>query len=303
MNDLSHALSVSLARARLSATATLPLQEQDVLARLHAAAGALGYDVADVMTTLFVGIKLHLRMALYGPARDHSMTLLETLAATMVGPDSDQVLHVHGPPGQTEMLQRYAAVRIGDFIATLCEPAEQGKAWFLLVDAPGDPEPTLAWLDREVTTALRACGQSGATLPSNLFVLAAVGARPARLRRCWIALPTPARTTTVESGAAPALPPVGYQRHLLHWQLTGARYRRRLRTWPALGRLARRSTHSWLARWLAASVDEQLRGLWVPDDPEANLRCALAALEQVDGAMVDDNAALAGLVDRSASPC
>lgn len=272
MSGTPHAPGTSLVLARLGVAATAPLREHDVLARLHTAAGTVGCCSPDVVTAIFISLKLHLRVCVYGPARDRSMALLDALATTMVGSHSEQLLHLRGPVGRDEMAQRYAAVRLGDFVAASLDPVEQGKVWFILVDAPGDADATLQWVERELATTLRQHDRAARTLPAHLFLLVAAGERPRSVGRCWIALRTPAWNEAITPRIERTTPPVGYQRHLLRCRLTGRAYRRHLRTtgtWAA---------HRYAARWIAASFAEDQRGLWVEDDPVANTRRALTAL-------------------------
>lgn len=272
----THALSTSLVRVRLGGVAMTPPSEQQLVARLHLAASAVGCAAPDVVTAIYVGLKLHLRVCVCGPARAQTVALFEALAHTMVGPDSDQLLHLRGPVGADEMAQRFAALRLGDFISTVLDPAAQGKAWFLLIDTPGDPTPLLRWIEREIAVTAQTHGRSGHTLPPNLFVLVAAGDWPQQAERCWLALAAPAwveRPTTV---LAPTLPPVGYQRQLLESQLTSAVYRRRLRA--SQGRLRQPVAASltglspkMIGRWLAASVDAHYQSLWIASDPVTNV--------------------------------
>jgi hypothetical protein len=288
MNGTPHALSTSLVLARLGAAVTAPLREQDVLARLHTAARAVGCCSPDVVTAIYVGLKLHLRVCVYGPARDRSMALLDMLATTMVGPHSEQLLHLRGPVGGDHMAQRYAAMRLGDFVAAALDPVEQGKARFILVDAPGDPGSTMQWVEGELAATLQVHGRPGHLLPAHLFLLMAASERPQNAGRCWIAMRTPAWGDTIASQSESSTPPVGYQRHLLRCQITGRSYRRHLRssdTWAMQQRGGRRRTVAdrYAARWVAASYAEDQRGLWIEADPVANTRHALAVWRALAG--------------------
>ncbi len=282
MNGTPHALSTSLVLARLGAAATTPLREQDVLARLHAAAGTVGCCSPDMVTAIYVGLKLHLRLCVHGPARDRAMALFDALATTMVGPHSEQILHLRGPVGGDDMAQRYAALRLGDFVAAALDPLEQGKAWFILVDAPGDPDPTLRWVERELAATLRLHGRPGQLLPAQLFLLMAASEPPRVAGRCWLTMRTPAWSDTTASPFELPTPPVGYQRHLLRCQISGRAYRRQLHAtgaWAAhRGEHRRQGVERYAARWVAASFTDDQRGLWIADDPAANARRALAVL-------------------------
>ncbi len=285
MNGGRQALATSLLLARMSGAAQ-PLREHHLLERLRSAAAATGCQSQDFATAVYVGLKLHWWVLVCGPVRDRAMACLDAVAATIVGPGSGQTLHIHGPLGTNTMAQRFAALRLGDFVATALDPAEQSRAWFVLVDTPGEPGTTLRWVEREVTATLRAHGRPGRVLPGNVFVLAAAGAAPGLVERCWLPLAAPAWADIGVGQPAPLTPPVGYQRHLLHSQLTRATYRQRLRdgeAWRRTSRLARARNldPSRVARWLAASVDERQQGLWVHADPGANARKAVRVLEML----------------------
>ncbi|HEY0734890.1 MAG TPA: hypothetical protein VGD69_08265 [Herpetosiphonaceae bacterium] len=279
----THALSTSLLLARLGKVALTPPSEQQLVERLLVAATDVGCRSTDLVKAIYVGLKLHLRVCLYGPARDRTMALFESLVTTVVGAGSEQVLHLHGPIGGDEVAQRFAAIRIGDFVGTLIEPIEQGKAWFILIDTPGDPTTTLRWVEREVAATLRAGGRCGHMLPANLFILVSAGETPSQPQRCWLSLAAPEWGDSVyQPHVEPRVPPVGYQRQLLENQLTGPAYRSRLRRAqsalklpPDVGGLSSQMAR----RWLAASVDDQQRGIWIASDPAANARHALEALE------------------------
>jgi hypothetical protein len=277
MENQTHALGTSLVRVRLGGVATTPPSEQQLVARLHMAASDVGCQAPDLVTAIYVGLKLHLRVCVCGPARAQTMALFEALALTMVGPDSEQTLHLRGPIGAHDMSQRFAALRIGDFVSTVLDPAGQGKAWFLLIDTPGDPSALLHWIEREIAVTAQAHGRSAHALPPNLFVLTAAGEWPQQAERCWLALPTPEWGEPPAAPRAPSLPPVGYQRQLLESQLTGPAYRRRLRAGAALLRQplpARLNGLSpkMIGRWLAASVDAHQQSLWTVHDPVTQLR-------------------------------
>lgn len=282
MNGGPQALATSLLLARMSG-ATQPLQEQHLLERLRGAAAATGCQSQDLATAIYVGLKLHWSVLLCGPARDRAMRCLDALVGTVVGPGSGQTLHIHGPIGSNPMAQRFAAVRLGDFVATALEPAEQSKAWFVLVDSPGEPTATLRWVEREVLATLRAHGRAGRDLPSNVFVLGAAGTAPSMPPRYWLPLQAPV-WGDASVGQGQQTPPVGYQRRLLQSQLTRARYRAWLQdngAWRQAISLARTRNLDArrVARWLAASVDEWQQGLWVQADAGANTRKAVSVLE------------------------
>lgn len=283
MNGGGPALTTSLLLARISARGQ-PLREHHLLERLQKAASAVGCQSPDLVTALYVGLKLHWWSIVCGPARDRAMVCLDALITTIVGAQSGQTLHIHGPIGTDAVAQRFAAVRLGDFVATALDQAEQNKAWFVLVDTPGEPTAMLHWLEREVGAMLQAHGRPAHMLPNNLFVLTVAGAWPSEIQRCWLPLAAPPWGDMAVEAYEAVLPPVGYQRQLLASQLTGPVYRRRLRE----GRPATRqfpSNPAQLAglsrreRWLAASVDEQQQGLWEPNDRLVNTRKALAVLD------------------------
>lgn len=276
----SHALGTSLVFARMGGPAMTPPSEQQLLERLQGAASDAGCRAPDVVTAVYVGLKIHLRVCVCGPARAHAMALFNAIVSTLVGVDSEQTLHLRGPITDDAVAQRYAALRLHDFVTAVLEPSAQGKVWFLLIDTPGAPTPMLEWIEREYAATLRAAGQSARALPPNLFILVAANERP-RLHEqrhsCWLALDTP----PWDEGCAhtqPSVPPVGYQRQLLDNQLTGASYRRRLRRTGLNTRGKNGAQHPLQARWLAASVDRHGAGLWQPDDPAANMQKALAVL-------------------------
>lgn len=281
MENHTHALSTSLVQVRLGGVATTPPSEQQLVARLHMAARDVGCLSPDLVTAVYVGLKLHLRVCVCGPAREQTMALFDALALTMVGPDSDQTLHLHGPIGTDGMTQRFAALRIGDFVSTVLDPAAQGKAWFLLIDTPGDPSALLHWVEREIAVTVQTHGRSGQVLPPNLFVLVAASAWPQQPERCWLALEPPEWGERPATPRASALPPVGYQRQLLESQLTGSTYRRRLRAGQARLRPPAPTSLTGLSpkmigRWLAASIDVHHQSLWMVNDPVTNVRQSAA---------------------------
>lgn len=277
------ALSTSLLLARMGKVALTPPSEQQLVERLLVAANDIGCRSTDLVKAIYVGLKLHLRVCVYSPARDHTMALFESLVTTVVGAGSDQVLHLHGPIGGDEVAQRFAAIRIGDLISTAVDPVEQGKAWFILVDTPGDPTTTLRWVEREVAASLRAVGRCGHMLPANLFILVAAGEPPSQPQRCWLAMAAPEWDGVYRPRVEPGVPPVGYQRQLLENQLTGSAYRERLRGLNSWSKLPMPHvvglSAQMLKRWLAASVDDRQQGIWITTDPAANARHALEALE------------------------
>lgn len=284
----THALSASLVLVRLGGVAMTPPSEQQLVARLHLAASEVGCAAPDMVTAIYVGLKLHLRVSVCGPARGQTMALFEALAHTMVGPDSDQILHLRGPVGTDEMAQRFAALRLGDFVCTVLDPAAQGKAWFLLIDTPGDPSALLRWVEREIAVTAQAHGRSGHALPPNLFVLVAAGEWPQQHERCWLALAAPEWSEQSARSFAPTLPPVGYQRQLLESQLTGAVYRRRVRS----GQLPLRRpvdmslrglSPNMIGRWLVASVDAHHQSLWLVNDPVTNVRQSVTPAQPGSG--------------------
>jgi hypothetical protein len=280
----TRALSTSLLLARLGKVALTPPSERQLVERLLVAASDSGCRSTDLVKAIYVGLKLHLRVCVCGPARDRTMALFDSLVTTLVGPGGDQTLHLHGPIGMDEVAQRFAAIRLGDFVGTTLEPVEQGKAWFILIDTPGDPTTTLRWVEREVAATLRATDRPDHTLPANLFILVAAGEWPADPARSWLSLAAPEWENSLQAPLERTTPPVGYQRQLLENQLTGAIYRERLRApgWPDVATTTNLVglAPSMVKRWLAASVDDQQRGLWVDSDPAANAYQALRVLEQ-----------------------
>lgn len=281
IESTSHALGTSLVFARLGGRATTPPNEQQLLERLQAAASDVGCRTPDLVTALYVGLKMHLRVCVCGAARSQTMALFDALVTTIVGSDSDQTLHLRGPIGSDAMAQRFAALRLSDFITTILEPEAQGKAWFLLIDTPGDPTTMLTWAEQEIAATLHALGRPRRALPANLFVLVAAGERPAAQpaqHGCWLALNAPHMDEQRAPRRIGGVPPVGYQRQLLDCQLTGATYRRRLRRVNTYLRRMHCTETRLSARWLAASIDRQGYGLWVPSDPSANAHKAIAVL-------------------------
>jgi|GEM_PF-6745413 len=281
MNNGTHALGTSFVLTRLGQVATTPPREQQLIELLQAAAMAAGCGSHERITALYVGLKLHLRICMYGPSRERSTALFEALTKMLVGSNSGQVLLIQGPTSNGALAQRFAAVRMADFVTTALEPWEQDKAWFMLVDIPGEPSATLRWLERELAAALQTNGRPTRVLPSNVFVLTTASERPKDGGRCWLPLAAP-RWTKPGIHNIPNVLPVGYQRQLLDNQLTASVYRDRLQKLGPLRSLATglpSSMTSLALRWLAASIDEQGRGLWAAHDPAVNAHRALAALE------------------------
>jgi len=282
--------------------ATTPPGEQQLLERLRAAASEAGCRAPDVVTSVYIGLKIGMRICVCGAAPGAAQALVEAVVATLVGLDSEQVLRLHGPlagrpsalPDRPEdVTRRYAAVRLNEFVAAAVDPLAQGKAWFVVAEAADQAGALARWLDHELRTALRSAGVRSAP---NLFVLlaahegpsgrpgsaegaAALPGRPVppHVERGWLCVPL-RRFKRPTTQRAAAVPPVGYQRQLLDSLLTGPLYRKLLRAQPP--RLRYGARRGGLARrWLAASRDAAGRGLWRPS-PAANARRALLALER-----------------------
>lgn len=282
MDASRHALGTSLLRARLGRGATTPPSELLLLQRLQAAASDAGCRTPEIVTAVYVGLKLHLRICMYGASRDRTVALFDALTTTFVGTGSAQTLHLHGPIRDDAMAQRFAALRLGEFVTSAIDPLEQDKAWFVVVDTPGDPAATLRWVEQEFAATLRAAGRPRRVLPPNIFVLIAAGEPPTQADHCWLMLRAPEWSDG--RSVATALPPVGYQRHLLHSQLTRVAYRQRIPTASLQASLLAASETQRtkrLLRWLAASVDEHGQGLWDATDLNMNARKALAALDEL----------------------
>jgi hypothetical protein len=283
MNGGPYGLGPSLVLARMSSATQLP-REQQLLARLQTAASNVGCRSQTFVTATYIALKLHWRVIVYGLTRDRTLSCWDALTATLVGSGSQQTLHIHGPIGSDSMTQRFAAVRLGEFTASAVDQSGQNKAWFVLVDTPGDPTPTLQWVEREIGATLQANGRPAQLLPSNMFVLVAAGERPVHAQRCWLSMAAPEWSEAAGHTDVLTTPLVGYQRQLLDSQLTSALYRQRLRegqVWRGAIAVARARGLSWsqVARWLAASVDERQQGLWTANDPVANARHAISVLE------------------------
>ena len=160
----------SLMLGRWGKVATTPPGEQQLLERLRAAASEAGCRAPDVVTSVFVGLKIGLRICVYGSVPGGAAALIEAIAATIVGMDSEQVLRLHGPIAEG-VTRRYAAVRLNEFVAAAVDPLAQGKAWFVVANSPADAGDLTRWLDHELRTALRSAGARSAP---NLFVLLAI---------------------------------------------------------------------------------------------------------------------------------
>lgn len=282
----------SLVLGRWGRAATTPPGEQQLLERLQAAASDAGCRAPDVVTSVYVGLKLGRRICVYSSAAAGAKALVESVAATIVGADSEQILRLHGPLPEG-VTRRYAAVRLNEFVAAAVDSLAQDKAWFIVADSPRDAGELASWLDRELHTALRSAGARSA---SNLFVLLAAGAKPTTpperptgpmpapgralpplLGRSWLGVPL-RRFKQPATPRVASVPPVGYQRQLLQSLLTGPLYRKLLRAAPPRPRHTLRRA-SLARRWLAASVDTAGRGLW-RSSPATNARRALLALER-----------------------
>jgi hypothetical protein len=290
MNGGRYGLGTSLLLARMSTAVQLP-REQQLLARLQTAASDVGCRSQDFVKAVYIALKLHWRVIVHGPTRDRTLRFWDALTATMVGSGSEQTLHIHGPIGTDNMTQRFAALRLGDFTASAVDPNSQNKAWFVLVDTPGDPTLTLQWVEREIGAMLQANGRPAQTLPSNMFVMVAAGESPRHAQRCWLSVAAPEWSDTA-TRADVSIPLVGYQRQLLDSQLTSAMYRQRLRgghVWRGAIAVARARSLPWsqVGRWLAASVDERQQGLWVANEPVANARYAIDVLEALQHTAVN----------------
>jgi hypothetical protein len=278
----TQALSTSLLRARLGQVATLPRTEQQLIERLCAAAHAIGCSDGDIVRALYVGLKLRLGVCLYGVPTAQALPLLQTMAVALVGAGSEQIVRLQAPRADDSVMRRFAALRISDLVASALAPAQEDKAWFLLLH--GDDAPTLlAWAQLEIRAALGAEARRSCW-PSNVFVLAAVPDWPLQSVRHWLPLRAPYWTPPPVLPAPVSVPPVGYQRQLIAARLGGATYLHRLRA--AKSAMVSRSDSlpsKLVRRWLAAAVDAYGRELWVAGDAQANAHHALAVLHALVG--------------------
>lgn len=278
LNNSTYALSTSLLRARLGQVATLPPTEQQLVERLCTAARSLEYPETDVVRALYIGLKLHLGVCLYGSPAAQSMLLLDTLAATIVGPASDQIVRLHVPTPADTMARRFGALRISDLIGSALDPVQGDKAWFLLLYGD-DAATVMTWAEQEIAAALPGVNaQHRDRWPHNLMVLVAASNGAVQSSRHWLTLRAPQWISKQALLAPPGLPPVGYQRQLVGARLCGSTYLHWLRAAKHSIRQNESASQSkMVSRWLAAAVDAQGQGLWAPSDPQANLAQALAA--------------------------
>jgi hypothetical protein len=273
MKVTSHALTTSLLAARLGPGATVPPTEYQFVDRLRTAGSESGCRSVDWITAIYVGLKLHMTVCVHGQSRDRTVHLFDTLVGAIIGTQSEQALHLRGPLGDDVVAQRFAALRLGEFISAAADALNHDKVWFLIVDTTGDPAPMLGWIEREIRATLRANGWLKRRL-GNLFVLVAASDPPALAQTHCLSLAAPFWNDVPAQRSSATLPPVGYQRYLLDHLLTGRDYRQRLR---AMGTDAAGDSPL-TRRWLAASVDDRLQGLWDRTSAAANRHKALAAL-------------------------
>jgi hypothetical protein len=283
--------ATSLLWARKGYAATAACSEHYLIGQLQAAASALGCSAPELPTAIWVGLKLRQPVCLYDQASERSLALLSTVVSVLIGADSGQVLQLRYGAVGDEVSRRFAAFRTNEFVSTAVEPAQQGKAWFLLVDISSDPHTILHWLMREVRTTLRTQQTAAQNWPANLFVLG-VSRQPVSTTAQCLALCVPSwDSQRFAERTVPTLgisPPVGYQRCLLKGQLRGFAYRRWLRAHAVAqavigGRNATDLPAKFIMRWLAASFDQQGQGLWESTDAVANMTSAIAALRRLSG--------------------
>lgn len=275
MNGMSHPLTTSLLAARMGHGAVTPLTEHQFVDRLRTAVSDRHSRLQELVTAIYVGLKLQMTVCVSGSSRERTAQLFDAVAGAIVGAQSDQTLRLRGPVGNDAVGQRFMALRLGEFVSAAADGLNGDSVWFLIAETAGDPAPMLRWMEREVRATMRANG-STKPRPGNLFVLVAANEPPSGPDGRWLSLAAPFYGDAPVRSGGGTLPPVGYQRCLLDHLLTPSVYRRRLRSIGqagARGRLAR--------RWLAASVDDQGRGLWAQSDVIKNAREALGALERL----------------------
>ncbi len=252
-----------------------PSTEQQLIDYLCAAVGMSGAPSADLVRAMYVGLKAQFAVCVHGALVAHSVGLLDAFAAAIVGAGSDQIVKVPVPPPSDHVACRFAVMRITNMVVRALDDNQRDKVFFVLVHVD-DAAALMEWTHREIAAALQAEGGHGDVWPGNIVVLGAARSAPPRSHRHWLALRTPANMP-VPVAQPRTMPPVGYQRqliaHRLHpvvlpWQRsTGTLPQQSGSLPPAL---------TW--RWLAASVDVQGCGLWIPNDGHRNAEHALAVL-------------------------
>lgn len=287
-------LGSSLFGARLAGRPEAAPSEAELLAYLRRCVRGGAADPAPgEIAGLLIGLKLGVPLVCTAPGGPPAV--VAALAAALVG-EAD-LLRLRGPLARDPVRARFEAVRITDFVirALESEPATEsrssqpapyggsGAPALLLVEVAGDPQPTLAFLDQQIYQTLRTAGRLRAV---NLFVIVTAPAGEYRWSRPWHMLQFSAPEYV---GAQPPAPPaLGYGRRLVAARLTPSDFRARLRTLQFHGGMAPKL----LTRWLAASFDDEGRGLLVPDDAIANASSARALYWRLNGA-VNGTAALA----------
>jgi hypothetical protein len=285
LDNTTRALSTSLLQARLGTAALMPHSEQLLVTQLQAAASTIGCASPELVTTIYLGLKLRLRLCVCG-AHNRTLSLFDQIASVLVGTGSDQRLLLASPLAIDDVSRRFAAIRINDFVSTALDPGQQDKMWFIFVNSPDQPNAMVHWLEQEVMATVRTEMPEKRCWPANLFVLVA-SEHPVSLPvDDWLSLQAPAWKEQPYTYPNTTVPPVGYQRFLLKRQLTGSAYQAWLRTsrqrLPITSLVRATQLPPSLAnRWLAASVDNQGQGLWVTTSPIGNAYYALKVLKEL----------------------
>ena len=249
--------------------------EAELLAHLVGHLREAGYQVRfDDVAGLLIALKLGVPLVCTSPG--HPPAIVGAVARVLAG--GAELLDLRVSQGAGPVMQRFDALRIGDFVMSVLdvgdEPSRvsQDRPALLLLEAGAAIEAAVAFLDRQLRHALQAAKRPAL---HNLFVVVLAPASECELPRPWHMLrfadSAPGETRPV----APL--PVGYARRLVAARLTPAIYRRRVRELQ----LVRGMAPDLLRRWCVAAFDSTGQGLLAPDDAIRNLRMAEALYWQL----------------------
>jgi hypothetical protein len=268
MNDAS--LGRALLGVRRGAGPEAAPGEAELLAHLVRHLREAGYqpcfdDVAGLLIALKLGVPL------VCTASGHPPAMVGAVARVLAG--GSELLDLRASQGSGPVMQRFDALRIGDFVMSALDVDDeqsrvsQGRPALLLLEAGAAIEAAVAFLDRQLRHALQAAKRPA---PRNLFVVVLAPALACELPRPWHMLQFADSQPRETHPVAPLA--VGYARRLVPARLTPVIYRTRVRELQ----LARRMAPDLLIRWCVAAFDSTGQGLLVPDDPIRNLRAAEA---------------------------
>ena len=249
--------------------------EAELLTHLVQHLGDAGYQARfDDVAGLLIALKLGMPLVCTAP--EHPPAIVGAVARALAG--GTELLDLRASQGAGPVMQRFDALRIGDFVMSVLDVGDeqsrvsQGRPALLLLEAGASVEAAAAFLDRQLHHVLQMAKRP---IPRNLFVVVLAPASEAELPRPWSMLQFADVEPREPRPVAPL--PVGYARRLVAARLTPAIYRRRLREL----RLVKGMAPDLLRRWCVAAFDNTGQGLLVPDDPSRNLLLAEALYRQL----------------------